>query len=162
MDFCVENDFSVDRYAGNFPSMDATSQEMISRMKDQVRQTACEEIRRSLAACSERCLFHASKWLIELYDAMINAEDDELEDFGEETTFFDYEYEQYCNLLLARACFNEGEYARAAFFTQDCQEPVGLFIHFYASYLQLEQTRLDNTVDVLDPKEPKPKEPCPE
>jgi hypothetical protein len=132
--------------------------EAMSTFRSELKRTACREVREAYAACHARGLVNASKWLIELYEAIKprlagNVEDREEsgelkldgesdvdfeEDEGEDgdlggTVLFDLTDPDFGEIMLGRTYLLNGEYRRAAFATRDCIGLVGLFIHFYST-----------------------------
>lgn len=104
--------------------------------------------------CNIRGLKQSSKWAAELILSLQNNENDNQDDTMN-TSQVDISADLFSNgyvfsdskFLLAKTCFDLGEYDRAAFWTKDCKGKEARFLHFYSRYLSAEKKRLDTMAE---------------
>ncbi|XP_065925783.1 cell division cycle protein 23 homolog [Magallana gigas] len=106
------------------------------------------DLLRANRECSQRKLFHSSKWAAELLYSIEAPVDYKQILTVQERPDFVEEYDKFC---LASSFFDLKEYDRAAFFVQDCKNKKAYFLHMYGRYLADEKRKLDNAPDSIGP-----------
>ncbi|KAK9737653.1 Anaphase promoting complex subunit 8 / Cdc23 [Popillia japonica] len=107
------------------------------------------DLTEGIRACSERGLYHCTKWLAELNFAISHIK--LAEEQSKFTETYDNEYDAYC---IAKSYFDVKEYDRCAHYTKNCENPKPRFLHLYSRYLSIEKKKLDNMTDANCPPDP--------
>jgi len=118
----------------------------ISQVKSELLEVTTE--------CNLRGLVHSSQWSSELACSLQPSDQTDitiLQNLFQKDEKFLTEYDRYC---LGKSFFDCKEFARAAFHLKDCQSQVGIFLYFYARYLEIEKSKRYQMVDVLNSNAP--------
>ncbi|XP_034173096.1 cell division cycle protein 23 homolog isoform X1 [Osmia lignaria lignaria] len=108
------------------------------------------DLLRAINECSQRGLLHTTKWLAELSYSLKDVKPN-VHDITADVYLSDTEEEED-TYILAKTYFDLKEYARAAYFTEQCKTSKVRFLHLYSRYLSGEKKKIDDmTVVPPDP-----------
>ncbi|XP_063236265.1 cell division cycle protein 23 homolog [Bacillus rossius redtenbacheri] len=110
------------------------------------------DIKRAIFECSQRGLYHSTKWLAELNYSLSSVELEPADIARcQQPLETDNEADSYS---LAQSYFNLKEYDRCAYFTESCVSQRARFLHRYARYLSAEKKRVEGRADAASPPDP--------
>lgn len=108
------------------------------------------EIITAIHNCSQRGLYQTVKWLSELNWALSHVKLRK-----HEIPLYEESQEDLEQYLVAKSYFDCKEYDRCAFYLENCESNKAKFLYYYASYLSIEKTKMDNLADSNSPPDPK-------
>ncbi|XP_013402626.1 cell division cycle protein 23 homolog [Lingula anatina] len=98
--------------------------------------------------CSERGLMQSAKWSAEMIFSLNQVPTNALQVQPTASDVFCKEYDRY---TLAKSYFDLKEYDRAAFFTEECEDPKVYFLNKFSRYLAGEKKKTDDMTDSIGP-----------